>query len=277
METQPEEENDGQIQSARKAIPDQKSPVMGRLLLYSSIAVTLAATTLGFINNGKLTTTQGELKNLKQTADTTIAQTKKELEKSRGTVKTVTEEKDQALAQAESRKSNLEKSESQVTDLTTKLKDKTDEATKLEAEVIRLQKIIDIPPPKQPCRECAEKQVTIDEKEALITKLQGDLKVLQTQIKEKTARPALKKRNGLEGRILAVNQAWNFVVLNLGDKNGVVGNAEMLIKRGSRLVGKVRVTSVEPSTSIADIVENSVPSGVSIQPGDNVIYQATAE
>ena len=120
---------------------------MSRLLLYSSIAVTLAATTLGFINNGKLTTTQGELKNLKQTADTTIAQTKKELEKSRVTVKTVTEEKDQALAQAESRKSNLEKSESQVTDLTTKLKDKTDEATKLEAEVIRLQKIIDIPPP----------------------------------------------------------------------------------------------------------------------------------
>ena len=54
-------------------------------------------------------------------------------------------------------------------------------------------------------------------------------------------------------------------------------NAEMLIKRGNQLVGKVRVTSVEPSTSIADIVANSVPRGLSIQPGDNVIYQATAE
>ena len=120
-----------------------------------------------------------------------------------------------------------------------------------------------------------------EEKEALITKLQGDLDSSRVQLEElrkKNAdRLALKMRNGLTGRILAVNQAWNFVVLNLGDRNGVVGNAEMLIKRGNQLIGKVRVTSVEPSTSIADIVSNSVPRGVSIQPGDNVIYQATAE
>ena len=79
-------------------------------------------------------------------------------------------------------------------------------------------------------------------------------------------------RNGLEGRILAVNPAWNFVVLSLGDRNGVVNNAEMLIKRGSQLIGKVRITSVEPSSSIADIVANSVTRGLSVQPGDTVIY-----
>ena len=77
--------------------------------------------------------------------------------------------------------------------------------------------------------------------------------------------------------ILAVNPAWNFVVINLGDKNGVVNNAELLVKRGKLLVGKVRITSVEPSTSIADIVANSVPSGVTITPNDQVIYQAVEE
>ena len=55
----------------------------------------------------------------------------------------------------------------------------------------------------------------------------------------------------LPGTILAVNQAWNFVVLSLGDRQGVVPNAEMLVQRGGQLLGKVRVTSVEPSTSIA--------------------------
>jgi hypothetical protein len=30
---------------------------------------------------------------------------------------------------------------------------------------------------------------------------------------------------------------------------------------------------VEPSTSIADIVAKSLPSGVAVQPGDSVIYQ----
>jgi hypothetical protein len=32
------------------------------------------------------------------------------------------------------------------------------------------------------------------------------------------------------------------------------------------------VTSVEPSTSIADIVVRTVPRGFSVMPGDTVIY-----
>ena len=40
----------------------------------------------------------------------------------------------------------------------------------------------------------------------------------------------------------------------LGRQERVVNNAELLVKRGSQFIGKVRVTSVEPSTSIADIV-----------------------
>jgi len=82
-------------------------------------------------------------------------------------------------------------------------------------------------------------------------------------------------REGLEGRVLAVNPAWNFVVLSIGDKSGVVNNSELLVKRGGQLLGKVRVTAVEPSTSIADIVANSMPAGVSVQPGDSVIYQSS--
>ncbi|MCX7869570.1 MAG: hypothetical protein N2322_06425, partial [Terrimicrobiaceae bacterium] len=95
--------------------------------------------------------------------------------------------------------------------------------------------------------------------------------------KREADRQALKMRDGLQGRILAVNQAWNFVVLNLGDKNGVVSNAEMLVKRGNSLIGKVRITSVEPATSIADIIPSSVPAGVMISPGDQVIFQAAAQ
>jgi len=51
-----------------------------------------------------------------------------------------------------------------------------------------------------------------------------------------------------------------------------VENSELLIKRGNQLIGKLRITSVEPSTSVADIVVNSVRTGLSIQPGDTVIY-----
>ena len=108
--------------------------------------------------------------------------------------------------------------------------------------------------------------------------MQGDLDSARFQLatlqKEKEDRMQQKMRNGLSGRVLAVNPAWNFVVLSLGDKNGVVNNAELLVKRGTQYIGKVRVTSVEPSTSIADIVANSVPQGTAISPGDDVIYQS---
>ena len=71
-----------------------------------------------------------------------------------------------------------------------------------------------------------------------------------------------------------VNQSWNFVVLSLGDRQGLVPNAELLIQRGGKYLGKVRVTSVESSTAIADILQRTVPRGLTVMPGDNVIYQA---
>jgi len=79
-------------------------------------------------------------------------------------------------------------------------------------------------------------------------------------------------KNGLEGEVLAVNAGWNFVVLSIGDRQGAVTNAEMILKRGGSEIGKVRITSVEPSTSVADIVPGSLARGVRVQPGDRVIF-----
>jgi outer membrane murein-binding lipoprotein Lpp len=79
-------------------------------------------------------------------------------------------------------------------------------------------------------------------------------------------------KNGLEGEVLAVNQGWNFVVLSIGDHQGAVPNAELILKRGDSQIGKVRITSVEPSTSVADIIPGSLARGVRVQPGDRVIF-----
>ncbi|MGI8820932.1 MAG: hypothetical protein ACR2ID_08725 [Chthoniobacterales bacterium] len=77
---------------------------------------------------------------------------------------------------------------------------------------------------------------------------------------------------GVRGTVLAVNQAYNFVVLNLGGRQGVEANAEMLVLRGGTPIGKIRVSSVEPATAIGDIITSSLPRGVQVQPGDIVIY-----
>jgi hypothetical protein len=83
-------------------------------------------------------------------------------------------------------------------------------------------------------------------------------------------------RAGVHGTVLAYNQAYNFVVLNLGARNGVESNSEMLVLREGTLIGKIRISSVEPATAIGDIITSSLARGVQVQPGDNVIYAGTS-
>jgi len=83
-------------------------------------------------------------------------------------------------------------------------------------------------------------------------------------------------RTGVRGTVLAYNQAYNFAVLNLGARNGVETNSEMLVLRDGTLIGKIRISSVEPATAIGDILTNSLARGVQVQPGDTVIYAGTS-
>jgi len=260
---------------------------MGKVLLIISIVLTAASAALGFLNKNKADATaaslvQTEAQVVQKTAS--LEKSARELKTTQETLATETAEKELLLTEAESLKKDIAKNTSQITDLTAQATTKDSEIARLTADVEEKEAALAAAQAGGSPTEAAptsEMQVKLQEQETLITKLQTDLDgsraQLQNLLKEKQDRVALRMRNGLSGRILAVNQAWNFVVLNIGDKNGIVSNAEMLVKRGNQLVGKVRVTSVEPSTAIADIVSSSVPRGFAIQPGDNVIYQAVAE
>ena len=92
---------------------------------------------------------------------------------------------------------------------------------------------------------------------------------------EKKRRTVARGKVGVRGSILAVNQAYSFVVLNLGGRNGVEPNSEMLIIRDGSFIGKIRISSVEPATAIGDIITGTLARGVQVQPGDIVIYAGT--
>jgi hypothetical protein len=98
----------------------------------------------------------------------------------------------------------------------------------------------------------------------------------QLQEEKKQRREAGAVKPGVRGTVLAVNQAYNFVVLNLGGRQGVEPNTEMLVLRDGTLIGKIRISSVEPSTAIGDIITSSLERGVQVQPGDIVIYAGTS-
>ena len=59
---------------------------------------------------------------------------------------------------------------------------------------------------------------------------------------------------GLIGKILDVDPKYGFVVLNIGSDSGVLERGELMVNHLGRLVGKVRIISVEKNRSIANIL-----------------------
>jgi hypothetical protein len=118
-----------------------------------------------------------------------------------------------------------------------------------------------------------EKLETAEQEKAVLA---DEVKKAQSRVaaieEEKKRRGPGMNTSGLHGTVLAVNQAYNFVVLSMGEREGVVPNSEMLVMRRGALIGKIRISSVEPTTSIGDIISNSLARGVQVQPGDTVIY-----
>ncbi|HVF73002.1 MAG TPA: hypothetical protein VM940_15470 [Chthoniobacterales bacterium] len=121
-----------------------------------------------------------------------------------------------------------------------------------------------------------KKQLDAAEREKVL--LSDRMKVTQdrsTQLEteKKHYRPAPGGNTaGIRGSVLAVNQAYNFVVLSLGARQGVEANSEMLVLRGGSFIGKIRISSVEPATAIGDIITSTLARGVQVQPGDTVVY-----
>lgn len=77
---------------------------------------------------------------------------------------------------------------------------------------------------------------------------------------------------GIQGRVMAVNSGWGFCVVSVGDKSGAANNKVLVVARDGRAIGKVKITNVEATQSVADIVPNTFVKGMYVQPGDTVVY-----
>ena len=59
-------------------------------------------------------------------------------------------------------------------------------------------------------------------------------------------------------------------LIGAGQGSNIDPNTVLLVTRDGRSIGKLKVTSLEKNQTVADIVKDSVPAGMSIQPGDMV-------
>jgi peptidoglycan hydrolase CwlO-like protein len=197
-----------------------------------------------------LTTAQGDLKSTKET----LEQTTNQLSEAKSRVDALTGELSKAQGRVTDLEQKVTQTEQKVTEAQTKL---SDVQSRLGAESAAAQ-------------EAQTKLTGLEtEKKILADDLAGEkarVKELQSYIDRSQTG---EMPPGIVGKIVAINRNWNFVVLNVGMKQGVVENGEMIVYRNKVFVGKVRVVSTEANTAVADIIPASVQG--QIQEGDEVM------
>jgi hypothetical protein len=263
-----------------------------------AILLLVVAAFFGFLNGQKVKALRATVATSQAARDAAELRTREKLSASTGVA--VTKEEPGKVAEGENRAAKAEAQLAQIqkekADLQAKLDDNQKELAALQAHTQEGEKNPNASVPGSPAAiaPATDLQSQVDdlrrqldsaekEKAFLSEKLQ-DIQDRADQPKEgkkrrEVVRDAVRetapRHAGLRGTILAVNQAYNFVVLNLGTRHGVESNAEMLVLRDGALVGKIRISSVEPGTAIGDIISNSLARGAQLQPGDSVIYGGT--
>ena len=233
---------------------------MIRICLIVAIVAGLAVAIVNFVQVKEvISSTRGALITTSNTLDTTTATlrkttkeldgTKAELATTKTTLKTTEEARDSALAEAES-------SRKKATDLTDKLGKTTKERDDALANLAAWNALgIPVEQVKTVIANLKEAQTTIEAQQTeqkilahTITKLETELAIF----KDKDFR--VKLPDGLKGKVTVFDPKWDFVVLDIGEDQGVLEHGELLVNRNSRLVAKVSVLRVEKDHCIANVV-----------------------
>jgi myosin heavy subunit len=252
-------------------------------LLAISVSLLLISAVFGVLNGGKAKALRNEVAtstSQRETAERQRQSAEKNIKDREGKVANEVAKIAENESRIASAEAELVKTQTEKSDLQGKLQANESQIAELQKHIEEMTKTSSNPNPGAPS--VAELQAQLDDARKQLESAEHE----KTFIAEKLG-PTREPSRGSEvmvqrhepsfhpsirGTVLAVNQAYNFVVLNLGNRQGLEPNAEMLVLRDTTIIGKIRISSVEPATSIGDILGNSLARGVQVQPGDTVIY-----
>jgi hypothetical protein len=274
---------------------------LGKVFSIIAIVLSIASAGIGFMVASKKTGYMSQLKNAEaalgsapmavpynsdyKTAPDQPAEYINSLNKAFKTTKEELKGTQEKLTGTETK---LADSEAKVQDLTTKeaatkrdleakSKDLTEAQGKLGESETKLKSILDDLGGRE------AKQIVSDlkaSKEAADV-LNREKKVIEDELAKKAALVAkyeeLENYRGkgyapddLSGKVMAINKAWNFVVLDIGKDNKLVEGVELVVYRGDTMIGKVRSVSVDATSAVADILPDWTKT--EIQVGDKVLF-----
>ncbi len=231
-----------------------------RISLIVAIIAGLAVGALNFLKvKEKITILQADLQREtegRQRAEADLAKTRKELaattaelKTTKATLETTTQERDTAVAEAEKRTKENEA-------LTENLKRVTGERDTAQEEVARFRATGMTP------EQILAANKTIKDLQTALGGTQGENRLLLQEVKKLENRLARYETPdkkvllpaALKGKILAADPKWNFVVLDIGENQGVLEYGELLVNRNGKLVGKIIVRTVQKDRSVANLM-----------------------
>ncbi len=247
-----------------------------RISLIIAIVAGLAAAVIGFMNvQEKIVVTMTERddeKDQKVKAQTELASTKKTLKRTEEDLATTKTSLTKTKNDLQAMTSTAEGLQREKNDLTTELADVKGQRDDAQQRLVIWENVGLTP--DQMKATIADLKTTREQKETFLaenTILLRENKKLNAKIDELIGedRPVILPA-GLKGKIVAVDPKYDFVVLNIGGNQGVLERGEMLVNRGGRLVAKVRIASVAPDRSVANILPGW--SQAEVMEGDQVLY-----
>jgi len=266
---------------------------MIRFLLFFTIALSIASAVLAFLTKEKATVLNDKLSSLNQTAGTLKVDNSK-LKEEKKTVETKVEELNQSTQQQrdalEKLKADIAAKQADMAKFQNELQTAQGKAADLEKKLE--EKAATPPPPAvDPVAEAAlanlktelekAKQGVAEEQKRAAQKVQE----MEAKMAQMVAKPKSEAGGGSKaprsGQVVAYNQGWNFVVVDLGDKQGVTPETKLLVQRNGRAIAKLSITEVRPSAATAGITYldsgRRKDSKEEVQLGDVVVFAPTPE
>ncbi len=176
-----------------------------------------------------------------------------------GTLEQERKAKQEALGQVQQLKTDLGQQKELRANLETKLNQAQKDAEKTKAQLKEIE--------SKKAQEAQTQQQTQDQGVELGTIVVGseDSSVATEQPKEKAVTSSLK------GKVLVVNKDYNFVVINLGSKDGVSAGDVFALYHNDKYIGDIKVEKIHESMSAADFTSPAIKDVVS--EGDRAVQK----
>jgi myosin heavy subunit len=231
-----------------------------RISLILAIIAALAAGTLNILQVrdkiSTLVTDRDNQRSARLTAENDREKAKKDLAKAEKDLAQVNQELADAKSEHDKAIATAAAQTKRADDLSDKLTKTTQEREEAQAKLAAYEATgISVEQVGKLSRALKESQEAIEVANEEKMVLQRTISRLQTRLaKYEGPDPTIRLRADLKGKILVVDPKWDFVVLNIGQEQGVLEDGELLVSREGKLVAKVIVRSVEKDRCIANVV-----------------------